>query len=233
MRLTAADISQALRATTSFPDWKHQRADGAGEPDGFDEPAFGADSRISSSSRQTPPCPLSDVANVCWAPDYESGSRVHGKKAVYVGIQVAPAANLLDVIKGVRDVFPSIRAASAGLSGEIIHDSTEFVNSAIKEVISSRYRRCDRDARILCVPGVGALGFNSDHRHSAVADRHLRRHVCARLPITADAAGARVGIGLWSMTPSSSSRTSIGILKMEWRRYQLHWARERRTRSSR
>ena len=37
-----------------------------------------------------------------------------GKKAVYIGIQVAPAANLLDVISGVRAVFPDIQAAIAG-----------------------------------------------------------------------------------------------------------------------
>src|SRR5216683_3267744 len=82
---------------------------------------------------------LSDVANVVLgAEDYESEVGFDGKKAVYVGIQVAPAANLLDVIKGVRDVFPSIQAQlPQGLSGEIIYDSTEFVNSAIKEVISS------------------------------------------------------------------------------------------------
>src|SRR5580704_10716540 len=82
---------------------------------------------------------LSDVANVVLgAEDYESEVGFDGKKAVYVGIQVAPAANLLDLIKGVRDVFPSIQAQlPQGLSGEIIYDSTEFVNSAIKEVISS------------------------------------------------------------------------------------------------
>ena len=33
-----------------------------------------------------------------------------GKPAVYIGIQVAPAANLLDVIAGVRKVFPAIHA---------------------------------------------------------------------------------------------------------------------------
>src|SRR6266481_5908477 len=82
---------------------------------------------------------LRDIATVVLgAEEYESEVGFDGKKAVYVGIQVAPAANLLDVIKGVRDVFPSIQAQlPQGLSGEIIYDSTEFVNSAIKEVISS------------------------------------------------------------------------------------------------
>src|SRR6266481_5291112 len=82
---------------------------------------------------------LRDIANVVLgAEDYESEVSFDGKKAVYVGIQVAPAANLLDVIKGVRDVFPGIVSQlPQGLSGEIVYDSTEFVNSAINEVVSS------------------------------------------------------------------------------------------------
>jgi multidrug efflux pump len=82
---------------------------------------------------------LRDVATVVLgAEDYESEVGFDGKKAVYVGIQVAPAANLLDVIKGVHDVLPGIIAQlPQGLSGEIVYDSTEFVNSAIDEVIRS------------------------------------------------------------------------------------------------
>jgi len=80
---------------------------------------------------------LSDVANVTLgSDDYESEVSFDGQKAVYIGIQVAPAANLLDVIKGVRDAFPAIQAQlPQGLNGKIIYDSTEFVNSAIEEVI--------------------------------------------------------------------------------------------------
>jgi multidrug efflux pump len=82
---------------------------------------------------------LKDVANVTLgAEDYESEVGFDGKQAVYIGIQVAPSANLLDVIKGVRTVFPQIQALLPhGLNGEIIYDSTEFVNSAINEVIRS------------------------------------------------------------------------------------------------
>ena len=80
---------------------------------------------------------LSDVANVTLgSDDYESEVSFDGQKAVYIGIQVAPAANLLDVIKGVRDIFPQIQAQlPQGLNGQIIYDSTEFVNSSIDEVI--------------------------------------------------------------------------------------------------
>ena len=80
---------------------------------------------------------LSDIANVTLgSEDYESSVGFDGKRAVYIGIQVAPAANLLDVIKGVRAVYPDIKAQQPdGLNSEIIYDSTEFVNSSISEVI--------------------------------------------------------------------------------------------------
>jgi multidrug efflux pump len=82
---------------------------------------------------------LKDVANVTLgAEDYESEVGFDGKQAVYIGIQVAPAANLLDVIQGVHKIFPDIQALLPhGLNGEIIYDSTDFVHSAINEVIRS------------------------------------------------------------------------------------------------
>ncbi len=80
---------------------------------------------------------LKDVANVTLgADDYETQVAFDGKQAVYIGIQVAPGANLLDVIAGVRKVFPEVHAAlPQGLRGAIIYDSTDFVNSSIREVI--------------------------------------------------------------------------------------------------
>ncbi len=80
---------------------------------------------------------LQDVANVTLgSEDYESQVSFDGKKAVYIGIQVAPAANLLQVIQGVRKLFPSIQAQlPQGLNGEIVYDSTKFVQSSIDEVI--------------------------------------------------------------------------------------------------
>ena len=82
---------------------------------------------------------LKDVANVTLgAEDYESEVGFDGKQAVYIGIEVAPTANLLDVIQGVHKVFPDIQALLPhGLNGQIIYDSTEFVNSSIHEVIRS------------------------------------------------------------------------------------------------
>ena len=155
---------------------------------------------------------LSDVANVTLgSDDYESEVSFDGQKAVYIGIQVAPAANLLDVIKGVRDVFPSIQAQfPQGLNGQIIYDSTEFVNSSIEEVDPHADRGAgDRDPGGLRLPGLGALGADPRHRHSAVADRHLRDdgRPSASRSICSPCWRWCWRSAWWSTTPSSWSRT--------------------------
>jgi multidrug efflux pump len=80
---------------------------------------------------------LGDVANVSLgAEDYDTAVAFDGKSAVYIGIKVAPNANLLTVIKDVRKVFPSIHAQlPEGLDGRIVYDATKYVNSSIDEVI--------------------------------------------------------------------------------------------------
>ncbi len=80
---------------------------------------------------------LKDVANVTLGADtYETEVAFDGKPAVYIGIQIAPTANLLAVIAGVRRIFPEIHAELPnGLHGAIVYDSTDFVNSAIRDVV--------------------------------------------------------------------------------------------------
>jgi multidrug efflux pump len=80
---------------------------------------------------------LKDVAHVTLGfDDYETEVGFDGQRAVYIGIQVAPAANLLDVIHGVRAIFPGIQQQlPQGLNGQIVYDSTDFVSSAIHEVV--------------------------------------------------------------------------------------------------
>ena len=82
---------------------------------------------------------LDDVANVTLgSDDYDSSVAFDGKTAVYVGIQVAPAANLLDVIARVRKAFPEVQSQlPAGLKGAIVYDSTKFVNASIDEVVKT------------------------------------------------------------------------------------------------
>ncbi len=118
---------------------------------------------------------LGDVAQVTLgAEDYESQVGFDGKKAVYIGIQVAPSANLLDVIKRVRGGLSrrSRQQLPEGLKGAIVYDSTKFVNSSIDEVVQTLL-----EALLIVTLVVFAflgslpLGADSDHRHPALAGR--------------------------------------------------------------
>lgn len=82
---------------------------------------------------------LKDVADVSLgANNYDSAVKFNGQNAVYIGIQVAPAANILTVINEVKKVFPSIQEQlPKGLDAKIVYDTTEFINSSIHEVIFS------------------------------------------------------------------------------------------------
>jgi len=79
---------------------------------------------------------LKDVAKVTLGDDdYETKNNLFGHEAVFIGIQVAPAANLLDVLKGCRVAYDSIKPDfPAELSSTIGYDTSDFVNAAIQEV---------------------------------------------------------------------------------------------------
>lgn len=82
---------------------------------------------------------LEDVATVSLGSEnYDTAVSFDGDDAVYIGIKVAPNANLLNVIDRVRKAFPDIAAQLPnGLSGKIVYDSTKYVYSSIEEVIIS------------------------------------------------------------------------------------------------
>ncbi len=79
---------------------------------------------------------LSDVAEVTLgAESYESKVRFDGKNGVFIGIQIAPTANLLTVIQGVTAKLPEIKSQlPEGLQVNVAYDSTKFVNASIHEV---------------------------------------------------------------------------------------------------
>src|SRR5467141_3359727 len=79
---------------------------------------------------------LQDVATVVLgAEDYNANVSFSGKLAVFIGIKVAPDANILEVAQRVRAAMPDIQSQlPGGLSGEIVYDSTKFVTASIREV---------------------------------------------------------------------------------------------------
>src|SRR5438874_1633210 len=82
---------------------------------------------------------LQDVATVVLgAEDYNFNVSFSGKLAVFIGIKVAPDANILEVAQRVRNAMPDIQAQlPSGLSGEIVYDATKFVTASIREVIKT------------------------------------------------------------------------------------------------
>lgn len=80
---------------------------------------------------------LDDVAKVTLGSEsYDTAVAFDGKSAVYIGIRIAPTANLLDVISKIHKIFPSIAGQlPQGLNGRIVYDATKYVNSSIEEVV--------------------------------------------------------------------------------------------------
>lgn len=82
---------------------------------------------------------LGDVAKVSLgAQNYNTAVSFDGRSAIYIGIKVAPTANLLSVITDVKNIFPSIQAQlPQGLNANIVYDASRYVDSSIDEVIKS------------------------------------------------------------------------------------------------
>ncbi|HSW70170.1 MAG TPA: efflux RND transporter permease subunit [Gammaproteobacteria bacterium] len=82
---------------------------------------------------------IGDIGTVSLgATNYDSSVSFNGKQAIYIGIQVAPSANLLTVIQGVRKAFADVQEQLPhGLNAKVVYDSSAFVNSSIHEVIKS------------------------------------------------------------------------------------------------
>ena len=82
---------------------------------------------------------LGEIADVVLgAENYDQDVRFNGQTATFMGIWVLPTANSLDVIKKVRDEIPGIQAQlPAGMKVGIPYDSTEYIQDAIDEVLTT------------------------------------------------------------------------------------------------
>lgn len=79
---------------------------------------------------------LSDVADVDLGSEtYDGATAWDGNPAIFIGVEVRPEANVLDVTSEVRKVWPDIVGQLPdGLSAEIGYDSTEYIRNAVSEV---------------------------------------------------------------------------------------------------
>jgi len=82
---------------------------------------------------------LNDIARITLgSEDYDTAVAFDGDKATFIGIKVAPGANLLTVVDNVRKAFPLIQEQLPDeLKGRIVYDATKYINSSIREVIST------------------------------------------------------------------------------------------------
>ena len=82
---------------------------------------------------------LQDVATVSLGSEsYDFNVAFSGVRSVFVGIKVAPEANVLDVAKRVRTMFPSLqKQLPTGVTGQIVYDSTAYINTSIIEVLKT------------------------------------------------------------------------------------------------
>ncbi len=82
---------------------------------------------------------LKDVADVTLgAENYDFNVSFDGKRSVFMSINAAPEANVLDVIARVRQVFPSIQSQlPAGISARVVFDGTDFIRASISEVVKT------------------------------------------------------------------------------------------------
>jgi multidrug efflux pump len=82
---------------------------------------------------------LGQIADVVLgAENYDEDVRFNGETAVFMGVWVLPTANALDVIGRVREAMPGIEAqVPAGMKVGIPYDSTEYIQDAINEVLST------------------------------------------------------------------------------------------------
>jgi multidrug efflux pump len=82
---------------------------------------------------------LGDIADVALgAEDYGAEVRFTGKTAVFIGVWPLPNANSIDVIRLVREEMEAIqKTLPSGMEGRVAYDATEYINSAIHEVLKT------------------------------------------------------------------------------------------------
>ena len=139
--VTAADVSRALAANNYLTAIGSTKGDAVtvGLTAATDLHSVDEFRKLAVKTQDGTIVRLEDVANVVLgAEDYDSFVAFKGNQSVFVGIKVAPDANVLDVAERVRDTFPEIQAQlPTGLTANIAYDATQFINTSIEEVVKT------------------------------------------------------------------------------------------------
>ncbi|MBN9598405.1 MAG: MexW/MexI family multidrug efflux RND transporter permease subunit [Afipia sp.] len=79
---------------------------------------------------------MEDIATVELAAQSADASvALNGQHAIFIGVQATPEGNPLNIVKGVRALFPEIeRNLPPSLKMTVAYDSTKFIQSSIDEV---------------------------------------------------------------------------------------------------
>ena len=79
---------------------------------------------------------LEDIAVVeLGAQSTDSSVALNGQSAIFIGVQATPQGNPLNIVTGVRALFPEIeRNLPPSLKMTVAYDSTKFIRSSIEEV---------------------------------------------------------------------------------------------------
>jgi len=79
---------------------------------------------------------LEDIAVVeLGAQSTDSSVSLSGQQAIFIGVQATPQGNPLNIVKGVRALFPEMeRNLPPSLKMRVAYDSTKFIQSSIDEV---------------------------------------------------------------------------------------------------
>jgi multidrug efflux pump len=139
--LTAADVSAALAANNYLAALGSTKGQMVSVPltAGTDLHSVDEFKRLVVKRAGDTVVRLEDVATVSLGSEnYDFNVAFSGQRSVFIGIKVAPEANILDVAQRVRDGFPEIqKQLPGGLTGQIVYDATQFINTSIDEVVKT------------------------------------------------------------------------------------------------
>ena len=134
--------------------------------------------------RNGSPVTIGDVAIIIDGLENDrTGGWYQGTPAVIIDIQRQPGANVIEVVRQIREEIPKVqRAIPAGVNLTIVSDRTVTIRASVHDVqFTLILVRGAGDAGGAAVPALAARDADRGRGAAAVADHQLRHHVFRRL----------------------------------------------------